>query len=58
MLYRNVNTNQIYRHLAIGVDLTKGREDTLVVIYCPDDEAHTVLIKEQKEFENEHVMCS
>lgn len=58
MLYRNVETNKIYLHLATGVDLTKGREDALVVIYCPDDEEHTVFVKEQKEFEDEHVICS
>jgi hypothetical protein len=54
MKYRNKKTNKIYRHLAIGEDLTPGRENTLVIIYCPDDEEHTVFVCEQERFDEDH----
>jgi hypothetical protein len=51
MLYKHRKTGHLYRWLAVGVDTTNGRDGTLVVIYCPDDDEHTVFVRERKEFE-------
>ena len=51
MLYKNKKTGKIYKHLAIGIDKTNSRNGELVVIYCPDDNEHTIFVREQSEFE-------
>jgi hypothetical protein len=50
MYYRNIKTGNIYRHLAIAVDATNERDGLLVVVYCPDDDEHTIYVREQEEF--------
>ena len=55
-LYRNKKTGNIYRKLAIGVDHTNERDGTLVVIYCPDDNEHTIFVREENEFEEKFEM--
>jgi hypothetical protein len=51
MLYRHRKTGTIYRWLAAGVDCTNSRDGTAVVIYCPDDDAHTIYVRDRAEFE-------
>jgi hypothetical protein len=50
MKYRNLKTGNIYRHLAVAVDATNERDGLLVVVYCPDDNEHTIYVREQEEF--------
>lgn len=50
MLYRNKKTGKIYRHLAVGVDTTNERDGLFVVIYCPDDNEHSIYVRERDEF--------
>lgn len=54
MLYVNKKTGENYRHLAAGVDCTNSRNGTMVVIFCPDDDEHTIYIKEEVEFFEEY----
>ncbi len=49
MLYKDKSGN-IYRYLATGIDSTSSRAGTLVVIFCPDDDEHTVFVREETEF--------
>lgn len=51
MLYRHKKTGVVYRHLAVAVDCTNVRDGTLVVIYCPLDDEHTIYVREQSEHE-------
>ena len=50
MYYRHLKTGNIYKHLAIGIDCTNSRADTKVVIYCPDDNEHSIFVREETEF--------
>jgi len=50
MLYRNLKTGYIYRHLACGIDCTNVRDGLPVIIYCPDDNEHTIFVREAREF--------
>lgn len=50
MIYRNKRTGKRYRWLAAGVDCTNARDGTPVVVYCPDDDEHTIWVREQEEF--------
>jgi len=50
MKYKHKKTGKIYKHLAIAIDCTNERDGLPVVVYAPDDEAHTVYIREQQEF--------
>lgn len=47
--YRHKQTGIIYRWLAYGIDCTNER-GLPVIIYCPDDNEHTVYVREEKEF--------
>ena len=51
MKYRNIKTGNIYRWLATGIDTTNERDGLPVVIYCPDDNEHTICVREAKEFD-------
>jgi len=51
MLYRNKKTKKIYRWLANGIDTTNDRDGLEVVVYCPNDNEHTVFVREAKEFD-------
>lgn len=50
--YRNNKTNRRYRLLAAAVDCTNSRDGLPVVVYCPDDNEHTIYVRELAEFEN------
>lgn len=49
--YRNKKTGHLYRHLAVATDATNARDGVLVVVYCPDDNEHSIYVREQAEFE-------
>ncbi|MDT3668996.1 MAG: hypothetical protein ROZ37_01535 [Aromatoleum sp.] len=51
MLYRHLKTGKVYRLLAFGTDCTNARSGTTVAIYCPDDNEHTIYVRELDEFE-------
>ena len=50
MKYRNKKTGGIYRKLAMAIDCTNNR-NTMVVVYCPDDNEHSIYVREEAEFE-------
>lgn len=50
MLYKNKKTGNIYRHLAFGINATNKVDGQKVVIYCPDNNEHTIFVREEKEF--------
>lgn len=50
MLFRHKKTGNIYRKLANGIDCTNSRDGTEVVVYCPDDNEHTIYVREIVEF--------
>lgn len=52
MNYRNKKTGLIYRHLAAGyenVDIL-GVSPIAYVIYCPDNDEHTIYVEEEEAF--------
>ena len=51
MLYRHKKTGNLYRHLAVAVEKSQGRDGMPYVVYCPDDDEHTIYIREQSEME-------
>jgi len=57
MLYRNKKTGDIYRFLAFGIDTTNARDGMPVMIYCPDDNEHTIYVREAEEFEEKFDLC-
>ena len=50
MLFRHKKTGKMYRHLAHGTDCTNSRDGTGVVVYCPDDNEHSIFVREVWEF--------
>ena len=50
MLFRHKKTGNIYRKLANGIDCTNSRDGTEIVVYCPDDNEHTIYVREIAEF--------
>ena len=50
MRYRNKKNGNTYRMLARGIDTTNGRNGTLVVVYCPDDNSHSIYVRDESEF--------
>lgn len=58
MKYRHKKTGNIYRHLAIAVDATNARDGVMVVVYCPDDNEHSIYVREQAEFEQKFEMVT
>ena len=53
MLFRHKITRVVYRYLASAIDRTDSREFTPVIVYCPDDNEHTIYVKEATEFDKE-----
>ena len=49
--WRNNKTGKRYRWLAAGTDCTNSRDGLPVVVYCPDDNEHTIYVRELREFE-------
>lgn len=56
--YRSLKTGGVYRRLATGTDTTSSRYGLPVVIYCPDDNEHTIYVRSEEEFEEEFRCCS
>ena len=54
--YRHKKTGKIYKWLAAGVDCTNSRDGTSVAVYCPDDNEHTIFVRERSEFEEKFEM--
>ena len=50
MLYRHLKTGNLYRYLALAIDCTNSCEGTPMVVYCPDDNEHSIYVREEKEF--------
>lgn len=48
--YREKSTGNIFLSLALGVDTTKCREGTTIIIYCPNDNENAIFVKDVKEF--------
>lgn len=40
--------------MAVGVECSSAREGTLMVVYCPLDEDHTVYVRDQAEHEERY----
>lgn len=51
MKYRHKKTGAIYRHLAVATDETDGASARIMVVYCPDDNEHTIHVRAQDEME-------
>lgn len=58
--YRHKKTGRIYLWLAAGTDCTNSRNwlDREVAIYCPDDDQHTIYVRERAEFEEKFEMVA
>lgn len=50
MIYIHKKTGRRYRWLAMAVNCTNGDERTLMAVYCPDDDEHTIYVREESEF--------
>lgn len=50
MIFKHDKTGNLYRLLAHGIDCTNSRDGTGVVLYCPDDNEHTIYVREIEEF--------
>lgn len=50
MAYIHHKTGKRYHLLAFGVDCTNSRAGKEVAIYCPDDNANTIYVREVAEF--------
>ena len=57
LLYKHKKTGNIYRQLAIATDCTNSRDGVVVVVYCPDDNGHTIYVREQAEFDEKFELC-
>ena len=51
MMYVHKKTGNRYRLLAHAVDCTNSRDGTMVAVYAPDYNGHTVYVRELTEFE-------
>ena len=49
--YTHNKTGKRYRLLAAATDCTNSRDGLPVVVYCPDDNEHTIYVRELVEFE-------
>ena len=52
MRYRNKKTGNVYRRLASAIDATNARDGTLMIVYCPDDNEHSIFVRDATEFDN------
>ena len=50
MKFKNKKTGGIYRLLAHAIDSTNQRDGLTVIVYCPDDNEHSIFVREEKEF--------
>lgn len=55
MLYRHLKTGALYRLLAFATDCTNALHGRTMAIYCPDDNEHTIYVRELEEFETRFV---
>ncbi len=55
MLYRHLKTGAFYRLLAVATDCTNARHGRLTAIYCPDDNEHSIYVRDMEEFESRFV---
>lgn len=55
MLYRHLKTGNLYRLLTVAVDCTNALNGRSVAIYCPDDNEHSIYVRELEEFESRFV---
>ncbi|NOT12199.1 MAG: hypothetical protein HOP23_10280 [Methylococcaceae bacterium] len=58
MLFTHDKTGKIYRLLAHGIDCTNSRDGTGIVIYCTDDNEHTIFVRETKEFHDKFTIVT
>lgn len=57
MLYLHKKTGKRYRFLASAVDCTNARAGNSVVVYCPDDDEHTIYVRDSSEFAEKFAMA-
>lgn len=48
--YIHNKTGNRYRLLAFGTDCTNSRNGTPVAVYCPDDNEHSIYVRDLAEF--------
>ena len=48
-MYKNKKTGKIYKLLAYAIDATNKRDGLPVIVYCPDDNGHSIYVREEKE---------
>lgn len=48
--YKNKKSGKTYILLAHAIDSTNERNGLPVIIYCPDDNEHSIYVREEKEF--------
>ena len=48
--YKNKKSGKTYILLAYAIDSTNERNGLPVIIYCPDDNEHSIYVKEESEF--------
>jgi hypothetical protein len=58
MRFKNNKTGDIYIQLAYATDCTNSRDGTSVVVYCPDDNEHTIYVREYDEFEKKFTLIT
>lgn len=51
--YRHKQTGNVYRFLAYGIDCSNGRPDPAVMVYCPEDNEHSIRVMQAAQFEAE-----
>ena len=51
LIYREKKTGFLFRHLAIAVNKSFAYHDCLMVVYCPDDDEHSVYVRKKTEFD-------
>ena len=49
--YMNKKNKHVYCILSKAIDCTNQRDGTSVIIYYPEEDAHTLYVREEKEFE-------
>ena len=50
MIYKNKKTGNLYRLLAVATDCTNSRDSSNVIVYCPDDNEHSIFVRDIDEF--------
>ncbi len=57
MIYIHKKTGKCYRMLAHAVDCTNSRSPSPMIVYCPDDNEHSIFVREEGEFRRRHGTC-